>query len=65
MDPESFDRGGLLLTMFLFLVYESREDPNITISGPSLVRQRNASFFFVLFFFFFFWGGGGGGVVER
>ena len=41
-DPESFDRGGPLLTMFYFLVVEGREDPNTTISGPSLVRQRNA-----------------------
>ena len=25
-----------------FLVYEGREDPNTTLSGPSLARQRNA-----------------------
>ena len=40
-DPESFDRGGPLLTMF-FLAVEGGEDPNTTISGPSSVRQRNA-----------------------
>ena len=43
--------GGLLMTMFLFLVVESREDPNITISGPSK-RQ-------FIFFLLFFRGGGG------
>ena len=42
-DPESFDREGPLLTIFLFLVVEGREDPNTTISAPSSVRQRNAN----------------------
>ena len=41
-DPESFVRGGqtqktffFLFFFLLLLVEESREDPNITISGPS------------------------------
>ena len=32
-DPESFVRGGPILTA-LFLVYKWRDDPNNTISGP-------------------------------
>ena len=40
-DPENFVRGGPALTTF-FLVYEGREDPNTTISGPLSARQRNA-----------------------
>ena len=39
-DPESFVSGGPTLTFFL--VDKGREDPNITISGPSSARQRNA-----------------------
>ena len=36
-DPESFVRGGpTLTTVFFFLVDEERDDPNTTISGPSL-----------------------------
>ena len=27
---------------FIFSIDEGREDPNATISGPSLARQRNA-----------------------
>ena len=44
-DPGSFVRGSPTLTTFLlfvFLVDEGRQDPNTTISGPSLARQRNA-----------------------
>ena len=41
-DPESFDRGGPLLTIF-FLVVKGREDQNTTISAPSSVRLRNAN----------------------
>ena len=40
-DPESFASGGPTLTFFS-LVDEGREDPNTTLSGPSLARQRNA-----------------------
>ena len=40
-DPESFDRRGPALTR-LFLVHEGRKDPDSTISGPLLPRQRNA-----------------------
>ena len=41
VDPESLIRGGVTLAMIL-LVDEGREDPNITISGPSLaVRLRD------------------------
>ena len=43
-DPESSVRGGLTLTTFLFvwfLVDGERQDPNTTISGPLLARQRN------------------------
>ena len=39
-DPESFARGGP--TLIIFLVYEGRNDPNTTISGPSSAHQRNA-----------------------
>ena len=47
-DPDSFVRGGPALTTFCFLfvsflVYEGREDPNTTISGPSSARQRNVN----------------------
>ena len=61
---QSFVRRGPTLTMF-FLVDEGREIPNITISGPSSARQRNAAFLWrvddrptlnaglVLFVFFF------------
>ena len=42
-DPESFDREGPLLIIFLFLDVEGREDPNTTISAPSSVHQRNAN----------------------
>ena len=43
-DPESIVRGGPTLTrfFFFFLVDEGREDPNTTISGPSLAGQGNA-----------------------
>ena len=41
-DPEGFVRAGPFLTTFFFLVYEGREDPNTTISGPLSARQRNA-----------------------
>ena len=34
-------QGGPTLTTFCFLADEGREDPNITISGQSLARQRN------------------------
>ena len=40
MGPESFVRGGPTLTKFR---YDEWEDPNTTISGPSLTRQQNAS----------------------
>ena len=41
-DPESFVRGGPVLTFFPhFLVDEGREDPNTTKSRPSLACQRN------------------------
>ena len=45
-DPESFVRGGILLTMFFvvfFLVVEGIEDPNTTLSGPSSAHQRNTT----------------------
>ena len=46
-DPESFVRGGPLLTFFFFFVLffldEGRKDHNTTISGPSSARQRNAT----------------------
>ena len=38
--PESFARGGLILTGFVF--DERREDPNSTKSRPSSARQQNA-----------------------
>ena len=41
-DPESFVRGGPIFDN-VFLVDNEREDPNSTISGPSLARQRNAN----------------------
>ena len=35
-------RGPILTTLFFrFSVDEGMEDPNTTISGPSLARQRN------------------------
>ena len=34
--------GHARIKIFLFLVDEWREDPNITINGPSSARQRNA-----------------------
>ena len=40
-DPENIVRGSPTLTGF-FLVDKGWEDPNTTISGPSLDRQRNA-----------------------
>ena len=40
-DPESFVIGGLTLTTF-FSVDKGREDPNTTISGPLVARQRIA-----------------------
>ena len=40
-DPESFVRGGPILTTFV-LVHKWKNDPNITISGPSSARQQNA-----------------------
>ena len=42
--PERFVRGYPALTHFLFVfaVYEGREDPNTTISAPSSARHRNA-----------------------
>ena len=39
-DPESFVRGGPTLTMFFF--DEGKEEPNITISRPLSIHQRNA-----------------------
>ena len=39
-DPESSVRGDPTLTTF-FLLDEGREDPNTTLSGPSLARQGN------------------------
>ena len=45
-DPESFVRGGPILTCFLFIylfIYffdEGREDQNSTESGPLLTRHR-------------------------
>ena len=33
--------GPTLITFLLFLVDEGREDQNVTLSGPSSVRQRN------------------------
>ena len=41
VDPESLSEGVHLLRFF-FLVDEGREDPNTTISGPSLAHQRSA-----------------------
>ena len=41
VDPERFVRGGPTLITF-YLVDEGIEDPNVTINGPSLARQRNA-----------------------
>ena len=44
-DPESFIRGGpnlITFFLFVFLVDEGIEDPNVTINGPSSARQRNA-----------------------
>ena len=40
-DSESFVRWSNFDAVF-FKLYEGRKDPNTTISGPSLVRQRNA-----------------------
>ena len=41
--PRKFCQRGLTLTGFsCFLVDEGREDPSITICGPSSARQRNA-----------------------
>ena len=37
MDPESF----VSFDVFLFLFDRGREDPNTTISGPSLARLQN------------------------
>ena len=39
-DPESSVRVDPTLTTF-FLLDEGREDPNTTLSGPSLARQGN------------------------
>ena len=39
-DPESFVKGGLNLKSFFFLAAEGREDPNTTLSGPSLACQQ-------------------------
>ena len=39
-DPEFCQRASNF--DYFFLVDEGREDPNTTISGPSLARQRNA-----------------------
>ena len=40
-NPERFFREGPALTIFFFcLVYEGREDPNTTLSGPSSARQQ-------------------------
>ena len=43
-DPENFVRGGpnLISFLYFFLIDEGIEIPNITISGPSSVRHRNA-----------------------
>ena len=44
-DPDGFVRGGqnlITFFFFFFLVVEGKEDPNITINGPSWARQRNA-----------------------
>ena len=41
LDPGSIVRGSPTLTIF-FLVDAVREDPNTTISGPSLAHQQNA-----------------------
>ena len=46
VDPESFVRGGPILTTFFvlfFLVDEGREDPNTTKSGPfiGLLAKRH------------------------
>ena len=37
-----FCQSGSNFDNVFFLVDEGREDPNTTISGPSLARQRNA-----------------------
>ena len=42
-DPEFCQTGSNFDNVF-FLVDEGREIPNITISGPSSARQRNAAF---------------------
>ena len=44
-DPESFVRWGPnLITFFggVFLADEGKEDPNVTMNGPSSAHQRNA-----------------------
>ena len=40
-DSRQFSTLTTLCFLCLFLVDEGREDPNITISGPSSARQRN------------------------
>ena len=38
----NFDVFFVFVFVFCFVLGEERKDPNTTISGPSLARQRNA-----------------------